>query len=347
MRRVTINDIARESGYSKTSVSFAFNDPDRLSNTARDTILRVAEALGYEPSPAARSLTIGRHGVIGLLLPQPIPVSFLNPYLSQIVQGIGEVCESEGYTLALIPPVRASVLEGIRSAAVDGLITLGLESGSDVVGLIRRRHLPFVQIDGLGDGECPVIGVDNFVAAHAVAGHIAELGHREVAILAFPTNPGPGHGSHVREARLEGYRAGLSDGGVPLTGIHCLECESSLAGGLEAVTQLREQRLSPTAILAMSDVIAIGAMQALERDGVAVPQAVSVAGFDDIPEATVTRPRLTTVSQPGAEKGRRAAEMLADMVAGHPVDRTVTFPVELVIRESTTVAAGSRPSPAR
>ncbi|MFA7566255.1 MAG: LacI family DNA-binding transcriptional regulator, partial [Alkalispirochaeta sp.] len=140
MARVTIKDIARISGYSKTSVSFAFNDPGRISEKARKRILAVADSLDYIPDPMARNLSLQRHSSIGLLLPEVIPQAFRNSHLSEIVRGIGAVCEKHGYSLTLIPPLRESVLEGVRSAAVDGLITIGLEPGMETVSLIKRRH---------------------------------------------------------------------------------------------------------------------------------------------------------------------------------------------------------------
>ncbi|MFP4567027.1 MAG: LacI family DNA-binding transcriptional regulator, partial [Spirochaetaceae bacterium] len=214
MPRVTINDIARIAGYSKTSVSFAFNDPSRISRKAREKILAVAGELGYVPDPVARNLTLGTHGTIGLLLPETIATAFQNSHLSQVVQGIGEVCERENHSLTLISPRRESLLEGVRSAAVDGLITLGLEPGTDIVELIRRRHLPFVTIDGQDGGGFPVVGIDDRAAAAAAMNHLLDLGHRRIAVVCFVDEPQLTGVSPVRAARIAGYRAALEARGV-------------------------------------------------------------------------------------------------------------------------------------
>ncbi len=138
MKRPTIKDIARESGYSKTAVSFAFNDPSRISEKACTQILQTAERLGYIPDPMARNFSLRRHLSIGFLLPQEIRYSLQNPYAQQVLLGIGGVCEKYGYTLTLIPPpLNESVTEAVRNAAVDGLITMGMQVGMDIVSVMK------------------------------------------------------------------------------------------------------------------------------------------------------------------------------------------------------------------
>ncbi|NBF39365.1 MAG: substrate-binding domain-containing protein [Spirochaetes bacterium] len=351
MPRVTINDIARIAGYSKTSVSFAFNDPSRISDRAREKILAIAGELGYVPDPVARNLTLGTHGTIGLLLPETIATAFQNSHLSQVVQGIGEVCERENHSLTLIPPRQESLLEGVRSAAVDGLITLGLEPGTDTVELIRQRHLPFVTIDGQDGGGFPVVGIDDRAAAVTAMNHVLDLGHRRIAVVCFVDEPQLTGVSPVRAARMAGYREALEALGVSVgatgaqgtaagaqstaAGARFWECESSMAGGREAAERILDSGDEPTAIVTMSDVIGLGVLEYLGEAGRRVPEDLSVVGFDDIPEATLVRPRLTTVSQYGMEKGRRAAEILMRLIGSEKVDGNTVLETRLVVRESS------------
>ncbi len=350
MPRVTINDIARIAGYSKTSVSFAFNDPSRISETAREKILAIAGELGYVPDPVARNLTLGTHGTIGLLLPETIATAFQNSHLSQVVQGIGEICERENHSLTLIPPRRESLLEGVRSAAVDGLITLGLEPGTDIVELIRQRHLPFVTIDGQDGGGFPVVGIDDRAAAAAAMNHVLDLGHRRIAVVCFVDEPQLTGVSPVRAARMAGYREALEARGVAVTAAGAQgaagapdarfwECESSMAGGREAAERILDSGDAPTAVVTMSDVIGLGVLEYLGEAGRRVPEDVSVVGFDDIPEATLVRPQLTTVSQYGLEKGRRAAEILMRLIGSEEVVASTALETRLVVRESSGPAA--------
>lgn len=350
MARVTINDIARIAGYSKTSVSFAFNDPSRISERAREKILAIAGELGYVPDPVARNLTLGTHGTIGLLLPETMATAFQNSHLSQVVQGIGEVCERENHSLTLIPPRQESLLEGVRSAAVDGLITLGLEPGTDTVELIRQRHLPFVTIDGQDGGGFPVVGIDDRAAAAVAMNHVLDLGHRRIAVVCFVDEPQLTGVSPVRAARMAGYHEALEarGGSVGVAGAQGAagaqgsaasarfwECESSMAGGREAAERILDSGDEPTAIVTMSDVIGLGVLEYLGEAGRRVPEDVSVVGFDDIPEATLVRPQLTTVSQYGLEKGRRAAEILMRLIGAEKVDGNTVLETRLVVREST------------
>lgn len=317
MARVTINDIARISGYSKTSVSFAFNDPGRISAKARQRILGVADELGYVPDPLARNLSLRRHGSIGLLLPEVIPVSFLNTHLSQIVRGIGEICEEHGHSLTLIPPLRESVQEGVRNAAVDGLITIGLEPGMETVALIKRRHLPFVTIDGRSGGGFPVVGIDDVSAAELAMDYILSLGHTRIAVISFLDEPQLATRSHVKTQRIEGYRRAFAvRKDITFSDVRFLETESTTEGGFHVTRELLMAGQRPTAIVAMSDIIALGVLKFLEEAAISVPREISVIGFDDIPEASLVRPPLTTIAQPGYEKGRRAAEILVNMVGG-------------------------------
>lgn len=335
MGRVTIRAVAEATGFSKTTVSFAFNDPGRIGKETREKILAVAADLGYVPNPGARSLSLGRHGTIGLLLPQNIPRAFANPYTSLILQGIGQVCESEGHTLTLIPPIKESLLLGVRSAAVDGLITLGLDPGSETVGVIRKRHLPFVTIDGRSGNGFPVVGIRDRELAGEAMRYVVEQGHRRVLVVSIIDARDFSEGSYVRNERLVGYQHAfdqLSGAGDPQAELLHLSCDASLAGGRAVVEQLRELKPLPTAVLVMSDIVAIGIMERLFEIGLQVPGDISLVGFDDIPEAGIVRPQLTTVSQPGEDKGRAAAEILMRMLRGEHVRPETVLHGRLLLR---------------
>ncbi len=336
MARITINDIARISGYSKTTVSFAFNDPGRIGEATRAKILGIARDLGYIPDPVARNLSMKRHGTIGLLLPDDIPLAFDNSYMAQIVRGIGEVCERDGHSLTLIPPIRESLLEGVRSAAVDGIITIGLEPGPDTVEIIRHRHLPFVAIDGRPGGGFPVIGIDDRSAAEAIMSHVLDQGCTTIGLVAFADLAEVRSTSHVRVQRLEGYRNALGKRDhALLDDLVVTQAPASVAGGREAAQRLLSSSTRPDAIVAMCDVIALGVLAYAEEAGITVPQDVIVTGFDGIPESDIVRPRLTTISQPGYLKGRHAADLLMRLVAGVAVEDHVELPATLVVRTSS------------
>ena len=338
MPKVTINQIAREAGVSKTAVSFAFNDPTQLSPATVRHIREVAERLGYMPDPVARSMTTRRTNTLGLLLPQDIAAALANPFYAQFIRGIGKVCGRAGKTLMLVPPLQGSILKAIPHASVDGFIVVGLEVDRGEVQMLRRRHVPFVMVDSEAPADVPSINVDDRSGARAVMAHVLEHGHRRVAVLCIES----GKAGHIEEytgtlaERLAGYREALEAHGIALDdpNIQIVEAESSWEGGQAAFEKVWKTSSPPTAIVAMSDIIAIGAMDAARSRRIQLPEDLSVVGFDDLPDAWRMRPPLTTVRQPVEEKGRLAADVLVTALAedGQPAHHVL--PTELVIRKS-------------
>jgi DNA-binding LacI/PurR family transcriptional regulator len=334
--RVTINDIAKASGFSKTSVSFAFNDPTRISKDTREKIMKIAEDLGYVPDPVARNLSLKKVGTIGFLVPQTIPEAFANPYMSSILLGIGDSCQKHAYSLTVIPPLRDSIFDGVRSAAVDGFITMGLQPEMKVVQLIRQRHIPFVTIDGRPSEEGPSINVNDETAAYEQMEYVLAKGHRKIAVLSLEIPDGSEEGvfGGVSEWRLNGYRGALDSVGLSIEELPVKYCSTTFESGGAAVREILATGYMPTVFVCMSDVIAIGAKRELESRGIRIPQDVSIIGFDDIPEAQMVVPNLTTVHQPGFKKGRKAGEMLFSLIAGESTDYRVEYRCRLEVRDS-------------
>jgi DNA-binding LacI/PurR family transcriptional regulator len=343
MPKVTINQIAKEAGVSKTAVSFAFNDPSQLAPATVRHIREIAERLGYTPDPIARSMTTRRTNALGLLLPQDIATALANPFYTQFIRGIGKVCGRAGLTLMLVPPLWGSMLKAIPHATVDGFIVVGLEAGRDEVQLLRRRHKPFVLVDNEAPEDVPSVNVDDRSGAHAIMAHVLARGHRRIGLLCIES----GKAGQVEEytgtlgARLAGYRAALAEYGLGLDNpdIQIVEAASSWEGGQAAFKQIWSARRRPTAIVAMSDILAIGVLDAARSCHVHLPEELSIAGFDDLPDARHVRPALTTVRQPVEEKGLLAAEMLVAALAESSAVEHLLLPTELVIRKS--VAAPS------
>ncbi len=338
--RIKITDIARETGYSKTTVSFAFNDPDQISAQAREKIIETATRLGYVPDPVARSLSGRRVGTIGLLLPQPIPFALQNPYMVRLISGLGQVCNDEELSLTMLPPLRGNLMGTVRSAAVDGLVTIGLEPEDDIVSLIKNRHIPFVTIDAKAEPGIPSITVDDRQAADLAMAHLLESGHRRIGILTLADQqlPDQEEYSGIGRLRMQGYEDALSRFGLSCNdpGIVQLNQPCSIQGGRLAARTLLANHPEVTAVVSMSDVMAIGLYEELQSQGRKVPRDVSVVGFDDIYEARLLNPPLTTVHQPAEEKGRRAGELLVNMIASRPAEENVEFLCSLVERESVS-----------
>jgi len=347
--RVTIKDIAAKAGVSKTTVSFALNDPSRISVETRKRVMEVIAELGYEPDSVARALATRRLGAIGLLLPQPLHEALANPYLCELMRGIGKVCEDRGLALTLLPPIRGEAEEAARRAAVDALLTIGIGPDSGVIGILVRRHLPFVTIDGSDSGPSANIGINDEAAAELLMEHLLDLGHRRIGVLQLM----PDFDSTVADSptsvshrRLAGFRRALGRRSIELGGDDAplIMAEGSFEGGSTATaTLLGGGGNPPTALVAMADVIALGAYDTLRRLGLSIPGDISVAGFDDIPLASRASPGLTTIRQPGYEKGLAAATAVLTLLDGGTVENR-SLPVELLARDSTGPA---RQGPAR
>jgi DNA-binding LacI/PurR family transcriptional regulator len=349
--RPRIGDVAQLAGVSKTAVSFAFNQPEHLNAATRDRILAAAEQLGYRPSPIARRLAARRTRQIGLVVPQSSHDIFANPFLPELVRGIGDVCDAEGIAVVIVPPLAGSMAMAVHEALVDGLILLGLHSEHRELDELQRSGLPLVALDvEIWDGAS-IIGIDDEGGARAAAHHLLELGHRDVAAILIAEHPDSPideqHGISAR--RLAGIRAGLELDARPDRGVRLrlVSAPVSAEGGRAAFEAFAEDDL-PTAVMAMSDVTGIGFMTAVQDAGYRVPDDISIVGFDDIPAAAWVSPRLTTVHQPIREKGRLAASRLIDAIAtGGPTGGpSELLPTRLVVRGSTAPARDHQGLPA-
>jgi len=191
MPKVTISQIAKEAGVSKTAVSFAFNDPSQLSSNTLRHIREIAEQLGYTPDPIARSMTTRRTNALGLLLPQDIATALANPFYTQFIRGIGTVCGRVGLTLMLVPPLWGSMLKAIPDATVDGFVVVGLDVDRGEIQLMRRRDVPFVMVDSDAPEDVPSVNVDDRSGARAVSSTPSPAREWRTASLIRLGRPGP------------------------------------------------------------------------------------------------------------------------------------------------------------
>ena len=345
MARPRIDDVAKRAGVSKTSVSFAFNQPDNLKVATRERILAAAAELGYRPSPIARRLANRRTDQLGLVVPQSTHDIFANPFLPELVRGIGDVCDAEGIAVVIVPPVKGSIRRAVESALVDGLILLGMVPNHPDLEEVRRAGTPVVGLDVEDWYGVDVIGIDDGHGTSQAAAHLHGLGHRDVAVVLIAEHPdSPVDEQHgISARRLAGIRRGFGlapDSDVSPDGatrLRILSTAVSEEGGRAALAALLADEDPPTAVITMSDVTAIGIMAGAIDAGVSIPGDLSVVGFDDIPAASWTTPRLTTVHQPIREKGRRAAHRLIGAIRSGSEHRPMVeiLPTRLVVRGTT------------
>ncbi|HEY4945430.1 MAG TPA: LacI family DNA-binding transcriptional regulator [Candidatus Limnocylindrales bacterium] len=316
--RPRIADVAREAGVSKTAVSFAFNSPERLSLDTATRIRDVATTLGYRPHPVARMLTQGRTRTLGILTPQALSVVFANPFFATFSEGVAAVAEEAGYGLLFVSPLHGSLAHAVNRATVDGFVAIGLSEEHPEVEQIRRAGLPIVMVDSAAAfPEHAAVDVDDEGGARSAADHLLALGHRDFLVIGIE-QPTPGtraDSTGVVGRRLEGYRKALAAAGIDLPNDRVVVGPATIDGGRACLAGAWEDGLRPTAILAMSDVMAIGAVNAARRLGLHVPADLSVVGFDDIELSRHVEPPLTTVHQPVRRKGEEACRLLLSAIA--------------------------------
>lgn len=351
MPKVTIADIALRAGVSKTAVSFAFNNPGRISQATRARILQIAEELGYSPHPTASNLKTGRTGAIGLLLPQPIAIVARNPHNWALIEGIGVTCEAKQLSLMLVPPLNGNLRRAIRRAAVDGFLTYGLRPHGKTMTVLNQRGAPFVMLDSELLEGVPCVNIDDAGGMYAAMHHIVAQGHRDILILGILTDKGGHYQEYTGSLRrrIQGSLAALHEFGLDIDGqrVRLVESAVDVESGEATFAAVWERGFRPTAVVTMADVLAIGVIHAARNLGLSIPTDLSVTGFDDIPSAQLLQPALTTVHQPIAEKGQLAAEVLLACIDSPSATRNIyhELPVQLIERHSTRLLSpetGSR-----
>lgn len=344
VRKVKLDDVAKAAGVSRGTASNVFSRPDIVSPELRERVLGTARSLGYAgPDPRGRMLRAGKVNAIGVAGPWPLSYFFDDPFARLVMEGIGEVCDEAGAGISLISALdERQVSWSIQSALVDGFVLFCMDGGSRLVDLTRERNLPFVALDfEASEQGISRIWVDDAAGARLAAQHLIDLGHRDFAVLALPGEdlatgrvtadwvsaskyPGP-------RDRIRGYFDILAAHGIDVDRVPIYETENdeqTTRAGMEALFSQHR----PSAILAMSDRMAIVAIGWLAERGIDVPGQVSVIGFDGVPEGAHSRPPLTTVAQPTVEKGRLAAQLILDP---RRETRQIELPLSLVPRGST------------
>lgn len=326
----TIYDVAREAGVSYSTVSRTMSGYEFVKPSTREKVLQAAEKLGYVPNQQARSLAGGRSNLIGVLVP-----ALSNNYISEILRGIDEKLAEANYNLILYTTHRhqgkeSSYVATILNGGADGLLLVVPLISSSYLDALREQDFPYVLIDQVDKTQksCVVNGT-NWQGAYEATQYLIELGHRQIGFISGLA------GLNSAAERYEGYMAALSDHGIPLRSEFIAESDFREHGGHVAAQQLLALPERPTAIFASNDMSAFGAVEAIREQGLRIPEDISVIGFDDIPQASIIYPKLTTVHQPLAQMGREAVSILLENMKNPKGEiRQVTLETQLIIRDS-------------
>ena len=307
-KTIKLRDVAKAAGVSHGTASNVFSRPEIVREEVRARVLAVAEQMGYAgPSPAGRLLRSGKVNAIGMLAAEPLSYFFTDPWMRRLLTEVAAVCNERGAGLALVSVAGGRHLSwGIDTALVDGFL---LRRGGRelLVEMAQKRGLPFVALSlDASDPDVPALGIDDFGGAYAAARHLVDLEHRRFAVLGLGLGEDAGRVTpeQVRAARSINVRERARGYWTALLEADLLESEVPVhpvwldAGNVGAALELlfEGSHPSPTALLTMSDLVALKAMAWLVARGLRVPDDVSVVGFDGAPEAETSRPPLTTSS---------------------------------------------------
>jgi LacI family transcriptional regulator len=336
MVAVTLKDIAREVGVSITTVSRALAGYDDVAESTRLAVQTAAQRLGYVPNVTARRLQKQRTDTLGFIIPTFGP-RFSDPFFSEFIAGIGNEAADHNFDLLVSthPPDSERELEAYRRATsggwVDGLLVVRTRENDRRIQLLCRHQFPFVAFGRTTNScEFPYVDEDGECGMRLLVEHLIGLGHRRIAFICPP------QGLMFGRYRSQGYYETMREHDLPVRPEWVVEGDMTQRGGADAVEKLLALQPLPTAIIGGNDLMAIGAMNRIQKHGLRVADDISVAGFDDIPLAAHSHPPLTTIRQPIYQIARETCAMLIDLITGqepHPAQRLMT--PELVVREST------------
>ncbi|NPV67129.1 MAG: LacI family DNA-binding transcriptional regulator [Anaerolineae bacterium] len=335
--KATLKDVARRAGVSYQTVSKVLRNQMRVSPEVRERIYAAVEELGYRPNVIARNLRAKSSHLIGYSW-QPDRQGYFNPILEEFEQSIVCAAEEYGYHILLFPQGEGAEQEEtyrdlVITGRVDGFILSGIEYNDPRIPILQKLQVPLVAF-GRTQSEPPsaYVDVDGGIGVQQAVEHLLAQGHRRIAALAWPEY------SRVGNERLAGYFQAMATAGLPVDPAWIVRGESDYNFGYMAMQQFLAlppaQR--PTAVVTMLDLIAIGAMRAIEERGMTVGRDIAVIGFDDTPVARYLKPALTSISQPAWEVGQHVVRLLVSQLSGETTGcQQLLLPSKLVIRESS------------
>jgi LacI family transcriptional regulator len=328
--KVTIIDVAAEAHVSYGTVSRVINNDVHVKQETRERVLETMRRLGYVANRQARSLAGGRTNSIGILVPD-----MGTGYIGEIIRGIDTELWLSNLDLIIYTTHRtaskeANYVANLAKGMVDGLLLVLPRRPADFIGILTQRNFPFVLIDHQGIGkDCPAVGAANWQGGFTATEYLIKLGHQRIGFITGWMDLG------CALDRLDGYRSALRANHIPEEPKLIYEGTFFQPDGFTGASTLLDLPDPPTAIFASNDVMAMGVMDAVRHKGLRVPDDVSVIGFDDIPQASLIRPALTTIRQPLEKMGRVATQMLLELLS-QPQKKIgrIELPTELIVRDS-------------
>lgn len=342
MEKLSIDEVAKRAYVSRSVVSRVLNNHPNVSDEARERVLEIVKKYNYRPSSVARGLATNHNYEIGILAPRRCDEALGNGFWSLLHLGIFEECIQKGYFATMSPistdkeaEINVHILDNKR---LDGYILLTQEVTDIVINKLNEDEIPTVLVGhGQSNPNLNSVDVDNFAGAYQATNHLIELGHKRIGIIMAS--------AQMKESadRVAGYTKALEDAGLCVCEEYISRGDYSQKHGFDTIKRWIKQGLDLSAVFCMSDTLAMGALLALDRENVKVPDEVALVGFDDLPFAQYTIPPLTTIRQPIYQKGKQAANLLMRQIENKSAEVVhKNLEPELIIRESCGAMATSK-----
>jgi DNA-binding LacI/PurR family transcriptional regulator len=340
---VTLADIAAQASVTPMTVSRVLNSSGYVHAETRERVLRVAREMNYRRNGLARGLKRQRTETVGMVIGD-----IANPFAAELSRGVREVLEERGYTLFICisehnPKEDVEAFDSLADHRADGIIvaTRASKTGNERLEELIDSGVPIALIGrDFHHAHADHVTADHLRGGYEATNHLIQLGHKRIGFIGVSLTEG------LRLRRFQGYLEALNEHGLPIeeqliVGGRCtgeqMPGYSTEEMGYDGMLKLLDLKNPPTAIFARNDFTAIGALNAIKRAGLRIPEDIAVVGYDDIPLASHISPALTTVRQPTRDQGRAAAQFLLNRIEGdreQPRSEKI-FQCELVVREST------------
>ncbi|MFW6308812.1 MAG: LacI family DNA-binding transcriptional regulator [bacterium] len=327
---VTINDIAQKANVSKATVSYVINDKDGVGKDTREKVLKIMEDMDYQPNSNARNLAGKQTNMLGLIIPDVTDMFF-----AEVIEGVENTANKLDYTLNLgtthgEKEREELLVNDFSSGRVDGLILMTYHLEIDFIKQLKKRKIPFVFIGNpINEESIYTIVVDNKEAGYKGTEYLIELGHRKIAFIKGS------HESWDAKERFKGFCQACKDYGININEEYIKEGEFIKEQGYEVTGELLTLDDPPSAIFAANDRRAIGVLNRAQEMGVKIPGDLSLLGVDDIEAAGHIVPPLTTIRQPTHEMGKKAVDILFDLVYDRTSrKRKIMLSTELIKRQT-------------